>query len=70
MSQFMFLCEKDCMFVNNDVHITGLVTGPVHVPFQRSKKLITHIPISVLPGTHSHLSKVKQARVKCLAKQH
>ena len=35
-------------------------------PFRRIE-LIMHIDISVLPGTHFHLSQVKQLRVKCLA---
>ena len=35
-------------------------------PFRRIK-LIVHIAISVLPGTHFHLSQVKHLRVKCLA---
>ena len=34
--------------------------------FQRIE-LIVHIAISVLPGTHFHLSQVKHLRVKCLA---
>ena len=33
----------------------------------RCIELIVHIAISVLPGTHSHLSQVKHLRVKCLA---
>ena len=59
-----------------------LVTGPVHhVPVQlpgehtvlqpfRRIELIVHIAISVLPGTHFHLSQVKHLRVKCLAQGH
>ena len=50
----------------------------IHVPFQlpgehtvlqpfRRIELIVHIAISVLPGTHFHLSRVKHLRVKCLA---
>ena len=35
-------------------------------PFWRIK-LIIHIAISVLPGTHFYLSQVKHLRVKCLA---
>ena len=35
-------------------------------PFRRIE-LIIHITISVLPGTHFHLSQVKHLRVKCLA---
>ena len=53
----------------------------IHVPFQlsgeytvlqpfRRIKLIVHIAISVLPGTHFHLSEVKQLRVKCPAQGH
>ena len=38
-------------------------------PFRRIE-LIVHIAISVLPGTHSHLSQVKHLRVKCLAEGH
>ena len=38
-------------------------------PFQRIE-LIEHIAISVLPGTHFHLSQVNHLRVKCLAKEH
>ena len=38
-------------------------------PFRRIE-LIVHIAISVLPGTHFHLSQVKHFRVKCLAKGH
>ena len=38
-------------------------------PFRRIK-LIVHIAISVLPGTHFHLSQVKHLRVKCLAQGH
>ena len=33
-------------------------------------ELIIHIAISVLPGTHLHLSQVKHLRVKCLAQGH
>ena len=35
-------------------------------PFRRIE-LIVHIAITVLPGTHFHLSQVKHLRVKCLA---
>ena len=53
----------------------------IHVPFQlprehtvlrpfRRIELIVHIAISVLPGTHFHLSQVKHLRVKCLAEGH
>ena len=53
----------------------------IHVPFQlpgehtvlqpyRRIELIVHISISVLPGTHFHLSQVKHLRVKCLAQGH
>ena len=53
----------------------------IHVPFQlpgehtvlhpfRRIELIVHIAISVLPGTHFHLSQVKHLRVKCLAQGH
>ena len=38
-------------------------------PFRRIE-LIVHIAISVLPGTHFHLSQVKHLRVKCLAQGH
>ena len=38
-------------------------------PFRRIE-LIVHIVISVLPGTHFHLSQVKHLRVKCLAQGH
>ena len=38
-------------------------------PFRRIE-LIIHIAISVLPGTHVHLSQVKHLRVKCLAQRH
>ena len=38
-------------------------------PFRRIE-LIVHIAISVLPGTHFHLSQVKYLRVKCLAQGH
>ena len=38
-------------------------------PFQRWE-IITHIAISVLPGTHLHPSQVKHGRVKCLAQGH
>ena len=38
-------------------------------PFRRIE-LIVHIVISVLPGTHSHLSQVKHLRVECLAQGH
>ena len=38
-------------------------------PFRRIQ-LIVHIAISVPPGTHFHLSEVKQLRVKCLAQGH
>ena len=52
-----------------------------HVPFElpgehtvlqpfRCIELIVHIAISVLPGTHFHLSQVKHLRVKCLAQGH
>ena len=33
-------------------------------------ELIINIAISVLPGTHFHLSQVKHLRVKCLAQIH
>ena len=36
----------------------------------RRNKLIVHIAISVLPGTHFHLSEVKHLRVKCPAQGH
>ena len=36
----------------------------------RRIELIVHIAISVLLGTHFHLSQVKQLRVKCLAQGH
>ena len=53
----------------------------IHVPFQlpeehtvlqsfRRIELIVHIAISVLPGTHFHLSQVEHLRVKCLAQGH
>ena len=53
----------------------------IRVPFQlhgehtvlqpyRRIELIVHIAISVLPGTHFHLSQVKHLRVKCLAQGH
>ena len=53
----------------------------IHVPFQlpgehtvlqpfRRIELIVHIAISILPGTHFHLSQVKHLRVKCLAQGH
>ena len=38
-------------------------------PFRRIE-LIVHIAISVLPGTHFHLSQVKHLRVKCLGQGH
>ena len=38
-------------------------------PFRRYE-LIVHIAISVLPGTHFHLSQVKHWRVKYLAQGH
>ena len=38
-------------------------------PFRRIK-LIVHIAISVLPGTHFYLSQVKHLRVKCPAQGH
>ena len=38
-------------------------------PFWRIE-LIIHITISVLPGTHFHLSQVKRLRVKCFAQGH
>ena len=38
-------------------------------PFRRIE-FIVHIAISVLPGTHFHLSQVKHLRVKCLAQGH
>ena len=38
-------------------------------PFRRIK-FIVHIAISVLPGTHFHLSEVKHLRVKCLSQGH
>ena len=38
-------------------------------PF-RCIELIVYIVISVLPGTHFHLSQVKHLRVKCLAQGH
>ena len=38
-------------------------------PFRRIE-LMSHIAISVLPGFHLNLSKVKHLRVKCLAQGH
>ena len=38
-------------------------------PFRRIE-LIVHIAISVLPGTHAHLSQVKHLRMKCLTQGH
>ena len=38
-------------------------------PFRRIK-LVVHIAISVLPGTHFHLSQVKNLRAKYLAQGH
>ena len=38
-------------------------------PFRRIE-LIVHIAISVLPGTHFHLSQVKHLRAECLAQGH
>ena len=38
----------------------------VRQPFRRIE-LIIHLAISILPGTHFHLSQVKHLRVKCLA---
>ena len=38
-------------------------------PFRRIE-LIVEISISVLPGTHLHLSQVKHVRVKSLAQGH
>ena len=38
-------------------------------PFRRIE-LIVHIAISVLPGTHIHLSQVKHLWVKCLGQGH
>ena len=38
-------------------------------PFRRNK-LITHIAISVPPGTHFHLCLVKHLKVECLAQGH
>ena len=38
-------------------------------PFRRIE-LIVHIAISVLPGTHFHLSQVERLMVKCLAQGH
>ena len=74
LGKVLFLCAS---------LILPLVTGPVHSctistpflehtalqPFQRYK-LITDIAISVLPGTHLHLSQVKHVRVECLAQRH
>ena len=73
------------MYIQNFVHGNGtlkyLTTRICYVPFQlhgehtvfqpfRRIELIVHIAISVLPGTHFHLSKVKHLRVKCLARGH
>ena len=38
-------------------------------PFRRIEPII-HIAISVLPGTHFHMSQVKHLRVECLAQRH
>ena len=37
---------------------------------QSGIELIVHITISVLPGTHLHLSPVKHVRMKCLSQGH
>ena len=53
----------------------------IFVPFQlhgehtvlqpfRHIELIVHIPISVLSGTHFHLSQVKHLTAKCIAQGH
>ena len=38
-------------------------------PFRR-KEIISHIAISVLPGTHFHRRQVNNVTVKCLAQGH
>ena len=58
-----------------------VTTEPVHSCVMSTRKahnqkqsrrigIIVHIAISVLPGTHLHLSQVKHARAKCLARAH
>ena len=39
-------------------------------PFRRIELIISHFAISVLPGTHFHLSQAKHLSVKCLAQGH
>ena len=69
--------------ISSDFYIYPLVTGPllIHVPSQlhgehtvlqpfRRIELCLYIAISVLPGTHLHLSQVKHLRVKCLVQGH
>ena len=55
------------LFIREPFQLHGEHT--VLQPFRRIE-LIVHIAISVLPGTHFHLSQVKHLRVKCLAQGH
>ena len=55
------------LFVRESFQLPGEHTG--QQPFRRVK-FIVHIAISVLLGTHFHLSQVKQLRVKCFAQGH
>ena len=55
------------LFIRVPLQLHGEHT--VQQPFRRIE-LIVHIAISVLPGTHFHLSQVKHLKVKCLAQAH
>ena len=55
------------LFIREQLQLHGEHT--VLQPFRRIE-LIVHIAISVLPGTHFHLSQLKHLRVKCLAQGH
>ena len=61
---YMFTTWPLDLFIRVPTQLHGEHT--VLQPFWRIV-LIIHIAISVLPGTHFHLSQVKHLRVKCLA---
>ena len=83
-SPFIFIkCRVFLGFIiYGDCFLKGiaLVTEPVHRSYAISTarraynpaaiELIVHNSVSVLPGTHLHLSQVKHMRVDCLSHRH
>ena len=79
---FFYSLISNLKTYHRTLHFTPWSLDPlIHLPFQlpgnhtvlhlfRCIELIEHIAISVLPGTHFHLSQVKHLGVKCLAQGH